>query len=277
MGIFKIAFIGGGNMGQAIATAVIKNNLAAPQDVCIGDVNRQRLEQLQTEFGVCVSTSNVEAVAGADVVVLAVKPQILEIVMAEMSGKLPRSALLFSIVAGKQIETLAHGFCHQAVVRAMPNTPAQSGKGITVWTATQDVMAAQRINAEAIVHVMGRGIYTGYELFIDLATAVSGSGPAYTFLFMEEMIKAAVAIGMPGELARILVLQTVLGSAEYATMIDKDLVELRRNVTSPGGTTAAAISVFEKGNFGGLMKDAVDAAYRRAQELGAQKHIFSDG
>jgi len=268
LGVFKIAFIGGGNMGQAIAAAVIKNHLVEPCDVCISDVSRQRLEQLQNELGVRVSTSNVEAVNGADVVVLAVKPQTLDAVIAEMAGKIPLPALLFSIIAGKKIDTLTHGFCHQAVVRAMPNTPSQIGKGITVWTATQDVMTKQRINAEAIVHVMGRGIYTGYESYLDLATAVSGSGPAYTFLFMEEMIKAAETIGVPKELAKILVLQTVLGSAEYAKSTDKDLAELRSNVTSPGGTTAAAINVFEEGNFNGLMQKAVEAAFCRAKELG---------
>ncbi|MCL1885786.1 MAG: pyrroline-5-carboxylate reductase [Dehalococcoidia bacterium] len=267
MGLFKIAFIGGGNMGRAIATAIIKNNLAAPQDVCISDVCQQRLETLQDELGVHISTNNVEAVNGMDVVVLAVKPQTLDAVMAEMTGKLPRPALLFSIVAGKKIEALAGGFSHQAVVRAMPNTPAQIGKGITVWTATQDVMPAQRLNAEAIVQVMGRGIYTGYEAYLDFATAVSGSGPAYTFLFMEEMVKAAESIGIPEELAKILVIQTVLGSAEYAKVTNKGLPDLRSDVTSPGGTTAAAINVFEENNFGGLIQKAVEAAYQRAKEL----------
>ena len=267
MGLFKIAFIGGGNMGQAIATAVIKNNLATPQDVCISDVRQQRLESLQNELDVRITTNNVEAVDGMDVVVLAVKPQTLDVVMAEMAGKLPKSALLFSIVAGKKIETLVDGFCHQAVVRAIPNTPAQIGKGITVWTATQDVMTAQRLNAEAIIHVMGHGIYAGYEFYLDLATAVSGSGPAYTFLFMEEMVKAAKSIGMPEELAKILIIQTVLGSAEYAKVANKDLPELRSDVTSPGGTTAAAVNVFEESNFGGLIQKAVEAAYQRAKEL----------
>lgn len=255
-------------MGQAVATAVIKNNLAAAQDVCISDVCRQKLEPLQNELGVRISTNNIEAVDGTDVVVLAVKPQTLDVVMAEMSGKLPPSALLFSIVAGWKIETLVDGFCHQEVVRAMPNTPAQIGKGITVWTATQDVMSEQRLNAEAVVQVMGRGIYTGCETYLDMATAISGSGPAYTFLFMEEMVKAAVSIGMPEELAKILVTQTVLGSAEYAQVACKNLSTLRSDVTSPGGTTAAAVNVFEENNFGGLIQKAVETAYQRAKELG---------
>lgn len=270
MGIFKIAFIGGGNMGKAIAAAVIKNNLAAPQDVCISDISQQKLCQLQDEMGVRITTNNMEAVVGADIVVLAIKPQTFDAVMAEMSERLPRPALLFSIIAGINVETLVNGFCHQAVVRAMPNIPAQIGKGVTVWTATQDVMFAQRINAEAIVHVMGHGIYTGYESYLDLATAISGSGPAYTFLFMEELIKSAQAIGMPEELAKLLVQQTVLGSVEYAKVSDKNLAELRNSVTSPSGTTAAAIHAFEEGNFSGLIQKAVKAAYQRAQELGSK-------
>jgi len=167
------------------------------------------------------------------------------------------------------METLVAGLKHQSVVRAMPNTPAQIGKGMTVWSATRDVTPAQRTNAEAIVMVMGKGIYAGYESYLDLATAVSGSGPAYVFLFMEAMMSAAVEIGMPDEMAKTLVYQTLLGSAEYARASVKDLAELRRNVTSPGGTTAAALKVFEEGGFTPLVHKAVAAAYRRAQELGA--------
>ena len=200
---------------------------------------------------------------------LAVKPQTLDAVMAELAGKLNPKSLVFSIIAGKKMETLVEGLKHQAVVRAMPNTPAQIGKGVTVWTATPDVTAAQRIKAEAIVTVMGRGIYVGDESYLDLATAVSGSGPAYVFLFMEALIAGAQDIGMPKEMAKTLVFQTLLGSAEFARASDKDLAELRRNVTSPGGTTAEALKVFEQGDFTDLVKKAVAAAYRRAQELGS--------
>jgi pyrroline-5-carboxylate reductase len=256
-------------MGQAIAAAVIKNHLAEPQDVSISDVSQSRLDILKQEMGVFTSTSNLEVAARGEVIVLSVKPQTLDGVMAELSGKLNPKSLVFSIVAGKKMETLVEGFRHQAVVRAMPNTPAQIGKGVTVWTATRDVMPAQRINAEAIVTVMGKGIYAGYESYLDLATAVSGSGPAYVFLFMESLMAAAKEIGMPEEMARTLVFQTVLGSAEYAQVSDKDLAELRRNVTSPGGTTAEALKVFEQGDFTGLVKKAVAAAYKRAQELGS--------
>jgi len=269
LGIFKIAFIGGGNMGQAMAAAVIKNHLAKPQDVSVSDISQARLDSLKQELGVFTSTNNLEVAGRGQIIVLSVKPQILDGVMAELNGKIDPKSLVFSIIAGKKIETLVAGLKHQAVVRAMPNTPAQIGKGMTVWTATRDVTPAQRVNAEAIISVMGKGIYAGDESYLDLATAVSGSGPAYVFLFMEALMAAAEGIGMPEEIAKTLVFQTVLGSAEYAQASGKELAELRRNVTSPCGTTAEALKVFEQGDFTGLVKKAVAAAYRRAQELGS--------
>jgi len=270
VGIFKIAFIGGGNMGQAMAAAVIKNHLAEPQDVSISDVSQPLLDRLKKEMSVFTSTNNLEVAGRGEIIVLSVKPQTLAAVMAELSGKLNPKTLVFSIIAGKKLETLVEGLKHQAVVRAMPNTPAQIGKGVTAWTATRDVTPAQRASAEAIVTVMGKGIYAGYESYLDLATAVSGSGPAYVFLFMEALMAGAKEIGMPEDMAKTLVFQTVLGSAEFAQASSKDLTELRRNVTSPGGTTAEALKVFEEGGFNDLVKKAVAAAYRRAQELGAK-------
>jgi pyrroline-5-carboxylate reductase len=269
--IFKISFIGGGNMGQAIASAVIKNHLADPQDVSISDVSHPRLEALREELGVFTSPNNLEVAGRGEIIVLSVKPQTLPALMDELAGKLNPRSLVFSIIAGKTLDTLVDGLRHQAVVRAMPNTPAQIGKGMTVWTATRDVTPAQRTNAEAIVTVMGKGIYAGYESYLDLATAVSGSGPAYVFLFMESLMSAAVEIGMPEEMAKTLVYQTVLGSAEFAKASPKDLAELRRNVTSPGGTTAEALKVFEEGGFTPLVHKAVAAAFRRARDLGAQE------
>jgi pyrroline-5-carboxylate reductase len=269
MAMMKVSFIGGGNMGQAMAAAVIKNHLAEHQDISISDVSQPLLDRLKKELGVFTSADNLEVAGRGEIVVLSVKPQTLGGVMAELCGKLNPKTLVFSIIAGKKLETLVEGLKHQAVVRAMPNTPAQIGKGVTVWTATRDVTSTQRVNAEAIVSVMGRGIYTGYESYLDLATAVSGSGPAYVFLFMEALMAAAKEIGMPEEMARTLVFQTVLGSAEYVQASGKDLAELRRNVTSPGGTTAEALKVFEQGDFTGLVKKAVAVAYRRAQELGS--------
>jgi pyrroline-5-carboxylate reductase len=160
-------------------------------------------------------------------------------------------------------------------VRAMPNTPAQINMGMTVWTATDEVTEGQRAAVGSILGAMGKEVHVTDEDYIDMATAVSGSGPAYVFLFMESLIKAAREIGLPPETARKLALQTVIGSAEYTRRSDKGLAKLRQMVTSPGGTTAEALKVFEQGDFTGLVEKAVAAAYRRARELGGSYPGFS--
>lgn len=264
----KVSFIGGGNMGEAILAALLKNGLSQPADIAVSDVKAERLDYLKTTYGIFTTRSNAEAAGRGDVVVLAVKPQNLDDIMSELSGKLKPSQLVLTIIAGKSLETLSQGLKHQAIVRAMPNTPAQIGKGMTVWTATSDVTTVQTEMAKAILGVMGRAVYVGHETYLDMATAVSGSGPAYVFLFMESLIAAAMEIGMPETIAKELVLQTLLGSAEFAQKADKDLAELRRMVTSPGGTTAEALKVLELGEFNALIKRAVAAAYQRAKELG---------
>ena len=265
----KVSFIGGGNMGEAILAALIRQDLCKAGDVTVHDASLPRMEFLTKTYGVSGSAGNVEAAAGADVIILAVKPRNLNEVMAELKGKLNPAQLVLSIVAGKNIATLAEGLGQQAIVRAMPNTPAQIGKGITVWTAMPlKVSAAQRQKAVAILSVMGEQIYVGYELYLDMATAVSGSGPAYVFLFMEHLTAAAIKIGLPEDMARLLVMQTVLGSASYAAGSGRELCELRQMVTSPGGTTAAALKVFDEGHLGSLTARAVEAAFSRAKELG---------
>jgi pyrroline-5-carboxylate reductase len=266
----KISFIGGGNMGEAILAALIKKGLSKPEDITVSDAKPERLEYLKTTYGISTTHSNTQAAERSEVLLLAVKPQNLNEVMAELAGKLKATQLVLSIIAGKKMEPLSQGLRHNAIVRAMPNTPAQIGKGITVWTAMPEaVKPAQREMARAIISVMGQSVYVGYEIYLDMATAVSGSGPAYVFLFMEALTEAARAIGLPDDMAKMLVLETVLGSAEYAHKANKDLLELRHMVTSPGGTTAEAIKVFEQGDFTEKVKSAVAAAYRRAQELGS--------
>jgi pyrroline-5-carboxylate reductase len=267
----KVSFIGGGNMGEAILAALIRQDLCQAGDITVHDASPARMEWLVKTYAISSASDNSEAIAGADVVVLAVKPQNLGEVMAELKGKLNPGQLVLSIVAGKNMATLAEGLEHRSIVRAMPNTPAQIGKGITVWTAMPlKVSAAQREKAVAILSVMGEQVYVGYETYLDMATAVSGSGPAYVFLFMEHLTAAAVKIGLPAEMARLLVMQTVLGSAAYAAGSQHELSELRRMVTSPGGTTAAALKVFEEGRLDELTARAVEAAFCRAKELGSQ-------
>ncbi|MFH1662968.1 MAG: pyrroline-5-carboxylate reductase [Chloroflexota bacterium] len=263
----KIAFIGGGNMGRAMLSAILNKGLAAPQDIAVSDKKEECLKQLKQDFDVYITEDNLKAVSRGDIVVLAIKPQKLNDVMAELNGKFNSDQLVLSIIAGKNISALQEGLGHKAIIRAMPNTPAQIGMGMTVWTATEEVTEEQRASASSILKAMGKELYVTDEQYIDMATAISGSGPAYIFLFMESLIDAAVGMGLPPDSARGLVLQTVAGSVEYAAKSDKGLAQLREMVTSPGGTTAEALEVLEKGKFTELVKQAIAAAYKRAKQL----------
>lgn len=263
----RISFIGGGNMGRAMLSAIIDKGLTTSENITVSDKNNARLQQLKEDFSVNIS-SNLDIIAGGEIIILAIKPQNLDEVMTEVSGQLAPGQLVLSIIAGRSIASLRQGLKHNAIVRAMPNTPAQIGQGMTVWTATDEVTEKQRAAVSSILGAMGKEVYVTDEGYIDMATAVSGSGPAYIFLFMESLINAAVELGLPPETAHELVLQTVTGSAEYASQSDKGLAQLREMVTSPGGTTAEAIKTLETGTFAELVKKAVAAAYRRARELG---------
>ena len=264
----KIAFIGGGVMGEAMLAAVLEKGLSTPQAVSVSDVDEARLKHLEQKYGVAVTGSNRQAAETGDVVVLAIKPQNLAEVMTELGGQLKSAQLVLSIIAGARIDTLSLGLKHGCIARVMPNTPARIGEGVSVWTATAEVSEQQRGWASSILGAMGRELYVDDERYIDMATAVSGSGPAYVFLFMESLVDAAVGIGLPRDMAKELVLQTMLGSERFAQKSDKELAELRRMVTSPGGTTAEALLQFEKGEFTDLVKQAVKAAYDKAKELG---------
>jgi len=264
----KVSFIGGGNMGEAILSTLITHKLARPEDIFVADAKTGRQDYLKQKYSVFTTGCNQEAAKLGDVVILAVKPQQTDEVTHELNGCLQSDQLVLSIIAGKKLATLRQGLGHEAIVRAMPNTPAQIGCGMTIWTATDSTSTTNLANAEAILSIMGHAVYASDEIVMDMATAVSGSGPAYVFLFIEAFIQAGQRIGLTTELARLLALETVRGATEYARISGQDLAELRRNVTSPGGTTAAALKVFEEGDFIGLMEQAVAAAYRRAQELG---------
>lgn len=264
----KIAFIGGGNMAEAMLSALRRDNLTLPQNVRVSDIKPERRRYLAKKYGVKVMVSNREAVTGAELVILAVKPQDLETVMAQLKGTLVPGQLVLSIIAGAAIGKLKRGLGHQRLARVMPNTPAKIGQGMSVWTATPAVSVQQKSRVSSLLRAMGKEMMVSDEDFIDKATAISGSGPAYLFLFVESLAAAASSLGFSPELASELVLQTVLGSSRFIAESGKSPAELRKMVTSPGGTTAAALAVFEKGQFNKLVKDAVAAAYRRARELG---------
>jgi pyrroline-5-carboxylate reductase len=215
-----------------------------------------------------ITTNNVAAVSEADIVVLSVKPQVLPTVLAELRGHVRPAALVFSIVAGMPVATICAGLDHAAVVRTMPNTPAQIGEGMTVWMAASEVTEAQRAQAQAILQTMGLEMHVTHEDALDMATAVSGTGPTYVFLLMEAMVDAAVHLGFSRQQARLLVLQTVLGSVKFAQQSDIHLARMRNMVTSPGGTSAEAIYQLEKGGLRTILSKAIWAAYRKSRLLG---------
>jgi pyrroline-5-carboxylate reductase len=264
----QIAFIGGGNMGEAMMAAVLAKALAEPASSSVSDVSSSRLEHLKQKYSVQVTANNAAAVSAKDIVILAVKPQNLAEVMAGLKDKLQSDQLVLSIIAGAKVGTISQGLNHNAVIRAMPNTPARVGEGMSVWTAAPAVTEEQKQAAKAILGAMGKELYVDDEAYLDMATAISGSGPAYFFLMVEALVEAAVEIGLPRDAAQELVLQTMLGSGKYIKQSGEAPSELRRKVTSPGGTTAAALAQFEKGGFDKLVRRAVRAAYERAKELG---------
>ncbi|MEA1958531.1 MAG: pyrroline-5-carboxylate reductase [Chloroflexota bacterium] len=264
----KLAFIGGGAMGEAMIRGVLAKGSVAPSDIRVCDIDASRLETLRQIYNIDTRDDYASAMEGADVIVLAVKPQALPGLMPEIKDRLADSQLVLSIIVGAGIDTIVKGLGHTRIVRAMPNTPAQIGAGITAWIASTDVTPDQMEAARGILEALGREIFVPDEEYIDMATAVSGSGPAYVFYMIEGLIEAATRIGLPGDIAGELALETVLGAARLARQTGQGPEELRIMVTSPGGTTAAGLEQLEKGNFIELISRAVAAAHKRAKELG---------
>jgi pyrroline-5-carboxylate reductase len=266
----RLAFIGGGTMAEAMMRGLFDKHLVPPSHVLVTGPRRERRADLAKRFGVKALASNAEAAADAHVVVLSVKPQVLPTVLRELRGRLKADQLVISIIAGAPLAALRDGLDHAAVVRAMPNTPAQIGMGITAWTATESVDRAQRDRAKAILGALGEELEVDEESLVDMATALSGTGPTYVFLLMEALVDAGVHLGFSRRVAEELVLRTVEGSAAFARQSGRHLAELRNMVTSPGGTSAAAIYELEKGTMRTVLSRAVYAAYRRTRELGAE-------
>ena len=264
----RVAFIGSGMMGGAIIHALLENKELASEQLVASDPSLKRRELLRSKYGIRTTEDNLEAAKDADLVVLAVKPQVLPSVMADLYGNIPKDALVISIIAGTPIASMQTGLGHSAIVRTMPNTPAQVGEGMTSWTASEDVTEAQRAQTRAILQTMGIEMFFKNENALDMATAISGTGPTYVFLLMEALMDAAVHMGFSRAEARPMVIQTVLGSAKFAMESDKHMAELRNMVTSPGGTSAEAVYQMEKGGMRTILSKAVWAAYQKARLLG---------
>lgn len=266
----QLAFVGPGVMAEAMIAGLVGRGVAPASSIVVAGPNPGRLAELSERHAVRYLADNAAAAADADVVVLAVKPQRLDRVMHDLRASVKPSALVLSIVAGATIDKISTGLDHQAVVRSMPNTPAQIGEGITVWTAAEAVSDLQREFAREILNAFGDEVYLDEERFLDMATALSGTGPSYVFLFMEAMVDAGVHLGFSRRVAEVLVAKTVRGSVDFYSNPDnpEHLAGLRNQVTSPGGTSAAALYYLEKAGFRTAISRAIWAAYERSRELG---------
>ena len=267
----RLAFIGGGVMAEAIISGVLQGKIANPEDLTIGEPITSRSEYLAQNYKVRTTGNNREAIDEADLVILAIKPQTLGPILDELSGHLGNNQTVVSIIAGTKLTTLVKGLDHQSAIRVMPNTPAQIGAGMSVWTSTKQVSEQAREWTKSILDTLGKEIEVDDEKYLDMSTAINGSGPAYVFTFAEALIDAAVHIGLNRALARDLALQTLWGSSKLLLQSDAHPAELRDRVTSPGGTTAEALLELEQGGFRATIMSAVAAAYEKSLAIGDGK------
>lgn len=266
----QVAFIGAGNMAKSIIGGLLAEGFA-PHQLSASGVRRENLDQLTRQLGIHTSTDNQAIARTAEVVVLAVKPQVLKAVALELAPVLGHRPLIISVAAGITTSSLAQWLgAEQAIVRAMPNTPGQVRAGATGLYASARVSAAQRTLADQMLSAVGVVQWLAQEALLDAVTAVSGSGPAYFFLMMEAMIEAGEALGLTRECSTELTLQTAYGAARLAQQSDVDVAELRRRVTSPGGTTQQAIASFEQDQIRAVFQRAMSACATRAKELSEQ-------
>lgn len=282
----RLAFIGCGVMAEAIIAGLLRKQLVAPEQIVGSHPRAARREELYTKYAVRMFESNREAALAAhpnepstgpessgSLAILAIKPQRLSKVLQELKGAIHQNQLVVSIVAGAHMEMIAGELLHPAIVRTMPNTPAQIGEGMTAWTATSAVSETQEREVCAMLEALGKALRVENERQIDMATALSATGPTYIFLVMEALIDAGVHLGFSRHVAQDLVQQTMLGSVLFAKESHKHPAELRNMVTSPGGTSAEAIYQMEKGSLRTVLSKAVWAAYQRAEALGRKgKH-----
>ena len=257
-------------MAEAILSAILDGGLTSSGSIAIGEPHALRREYIGGRYGVKTTADNLEATKGADMVVLAVKPQHLGDVLDGLRGHLDASQAVLSIVAGATVESISEGLGHPAIIRVMPNTPAQVGEGMSVWTASREVSDQQLEATRQILKSLGEEIYVSEERYLDMATALSASGPAYVFLFLESLIDAGVYLGLTRDMAQTLALQTILGSATLAKRSGKHPAELRNMVTSPGGTTTEALLSMEEDGLRGIIINAVIAAHEKAITLGEE-------
>jgi len=264
----KIGFIGGGKMAEALIGVLLADKVASPKDVLVGEPLPGRRQALAEEHRVQVTADNQEAVTGAEIVVVAVKPNQFSAVAANLQDRLEPEQTVVSIMAGITLQRLRESLRHDRVVRVVPNIPAQVGEGMSVWSATPEVSREARKKVQQVLQAAGKELYVDEERYIDMATAVSGSGPGFIFLLMEAFTDGAVHLGLSREAARELVVQTFLGSARLAQETGRSSSDLRAMVTTPGGTTAEGLLVLEEAGLRAAITEALIATYEKSKALG---------
>jgi pyrroline-5-carboxylate reductase len=271
-----IATVGSGVMAEAMIAGMLRGELVTPDQVVASHPRAARREELTRLYGIRTVASNAEAVEAADIVLLAIKPQMLAKVGREIGPRLRDDQLVLSVIAGATTTALEGFLGHRRIVRSMPNTPARVGRGMTVWYATPETSDDQRTEARALLRALGAELEVDDEKCVAMATAVSGTGPTYVFLVMEALIDAAVHLGFPRHIAHDLVVETLEGSTYFAKQSGDHPAVLRNMVTSPGGTSAAALHELESGRLRTVLSEAVWAAYRRTVEVGDQLEASVD-
>lgn len=255
-------------MAEAIIAGILRQGLAQPREICAGEPLQARREHLAKQHGIATTSDNLEAARHGELVVLSVKPQSLGEVTQQLTGALREDQTVISVIAGSTMKTLVTGLAHRNVIRVMPNTPSRIGEGMSLWQASASVGELHKESARTILQTLGEEMEVSDEKYLDMGTALSAGGPAYTFLFLESLIDAGVYMGMSRDMAGKMALQTLLGSAKLAKESGEHPARLRDMVTSPGGTTAEALKVLEEKGFRDAMINAVVAAYQKAKRLG---------
>ena len=267
----KLAFIGCGVMAESMAAGLLRQEIVNPSQIVASHPRGDRRKELADKYGIETFERNADAVQALPddgIVIICVKPQRINGVLKELKGVVKPEQLVKSIVAGARLEKLSEELNSNLVVRAMPNTPSQIGKGMTVWTCSESVDDSHKQLVRTMLSALGKELHVETENMIDMATSLSATGPTYTFMVMEAMTDAGVHLGFSREIAKELVQQTMLGSVLFAMESHKHPAELRNMVTSPGGTSAEAIYQMEKGTLRTVLSKAIHAAYKRAVELG---------
>ncbi len=268
----RLAFIGCGVMAESIVAGLLRQNLVKSEQICASHPRKNRREELAEKYKIETFEHNADAVKSLpetdSAIFLCVKPQRIGGVLNEIKSNVKPSQLVVSIIAGARIETISEALNNDLIVRTMPNTPSQIGAGMTAWTCAEAVSDAQKSQVKMLLTALGKELYVENEHQIDMATALSATGPTYIFMMMEAMTDAGVHLGFSREVSKELVQQTMLGATLFAMESHKHPAELRNMVTSPGGTSAEAIYQMEKGSLRTVLSKAIYSAYKRAVDLG---------